>query len=183
MINEYLKGNKRISTNQFFIIISLSLIFFIVVMRYLDSYLITEESPYGIVSFELAKDISKSTSIIDSWNETARIAAGISLGLDFLFLLVYSLFIAVLIGKLNDSLWKDRPFYTMGKLLILAIFIAAVFDSIENVALIKIILGDSREVWSLIAYYFAFLKFIIILSCVIYIIISSIILLIKKIKK
>jgi len=183
MISEFLKGNKRISSNQYFIILSLSLIFFIVVMRYLDSYLITEESPYGIVSFELAKDISKSTSIIDSWNDTARIAAGISLGLDFLFLLVYSLFIAVLIGRLNNSLWKDRSFYAIGKFLILTIFIAAAFDSVENVALIKIMLGDGREVWSLIAYYFAFLKFIIILSCIIYIIISSIILFTKKIKK
>lgn len=183
MFNEYLKGNKRIATNQFFIRLTLSLIFFIVVMGYLDSYLITEESPNGIVSFELAKDISKSRSIIDSWNETARIAAGISLGLDFLFLLVYSVFIALLISKLNDSLWKDHSFYIVSKILIIAIFIAAAFDAIENVALIKIMLGDSRDIWPLIAFYFASMKFIIILSCIIFISISSIILLFKKIKK
>jgi hypothetical protein len=183
MFNEYLKGNKRITANQFFILLTLLLIFFIVVMRYLDSFLITEESQNGIVSFELAKETSKSGSIINAWNETARIAAGISLGLDFLFLLVYSLFIAVLIGKLNDSLWKDQSFYIVGKFLIGAIFIAAFFDSIENVALIKIMLGDSREIWPLFAYYFASLKFLIILSCIVYISISSIVLLIKKIKK
>jgi hypothetical protein len=152
-------------------------------MRYLDSYLITENAPNGIVSFEMAKDISKSKSIINSWDEKAKIAAGLSLGFDFLFLLVYSLFIAVVISRLNNSLWKDKYVYIIGKLLIGAIFIAALFDSIENVALIKIILGDSKQIWPLIAYYFASLKFIIILICILYIILSSLKFLINKIIK
>jgi hypothetical protein len=145
--------------------------------------LITENAPNGIVSFELAKDISKSESIINSWDEKAKMAAGVSLGFDFLFLLVYSLFIAVVMSRLNNSLWKDKYVYTIGKLLIVAIFIAALFDSIENIALIKIILGDSKQIWSLIAYYFASLKFIIILICIVYIILSSLKFLTNKIIK
>jgi len=42
-----------------------------------------------------------------------------------------------------------------GNLLIALIFIAAFFDCIENIALIKLLLGDLEQVWSSIAYYFA----------------------------
>jgi len=182
MIIEYLKGNKKITKNHFFILLTIVLFIFIVIMRYLDSYLITDLSPAGIVSFELAKDVFLSKAIINSWDETARTAAGISMGLDFIFLIVYSLFIAVLIQKLNNSIWKNNSIYVLGKILVVAILIAAIFDAIENVALIKLLLGDVNEIWSSTAFYFASLKFILILCCIIYIIINAMILLIKRIK-
>lgn len=151
-------------------------------MRYLDSYLITDSSPNGIVSFELAKDFTKSRSIVNAWNNTARSAVGLSLGLDFIFLLIYATFIAVLISVLNNRLWQNHTFYYVGKLLFVAIFIAAFFDFIENVALIKILLGSHNEIWPITAYYFAFLKFMIILICIIYIIINGLLIPFKKIK-
>jgi len=182
MIIEYLKGNKKITKNHFFILLTIFLFVFIAIMRYLDSFLNPEMSPNGIVSFELAKDVSKSTAIINSWDETARTAAGISMGLDFIFLVVYSLFIAILIQKLNNRLWKNNSIYVLGKILVLAILIAAIFDAIENVALIKLLLGDINEIWSSTAFYLATLKFILILCCIIYIIINAMILLIKRAK-
>jgi uncharacterized membrane protein YraQ (UPF0718 family) len=137
-------------------------------------------SPNGIVSFELAKDVSKSRAIINSWDETARTAAGMSLGLDFLFLVIYALFIAFIIRKLNERLWNGNSFYIIGKFLIVAILAAAFFDIVENIALIRQMLGDTNESWPLIAYFFALIKFILILCCIIYIIINALILLVKK---
>lgn len=62
-------------------------------MRYLDSQIQNSETAQGIISFELAKDLSKSEVILNSWNVVSKTAAGMSMGFDFLFLLVYSLFI------------------------------------------------------------------------------------------
>lgn len=100
-------------------------------MRYLDSFLITEEAPNGIVSFELAKELVRSRSIISTWNATARSAAGLSLGLDFIFLLIYISFIAVVIEALNKRLWQDYSFFKTGKIFLVAIFSAAIFDFIS----------------------------------------------------
>ena len=176
----YLSRNIKITENHIFILLTILLFIFIGVMRYLDSFLITDLSPNGIISFELAKDEFLSRAIINSWDETARTAAGISMGLDYIFLVVYSLFIAVLIQKLNISLWKNSSIYVLGRILVIAILITAISDAIENVALIKLLLGDINEIWSSIAFYFASLKFILILCCIIYIIINALILLVKK---
>jgi len=178
LLSRYIKINNK----QYYLLLSTLLFIFIGLMRYLDSYLKTDLSTNGIVSFELAKDVDLSKAIINSWDETAKIAAGLSLGFDFLFLIIYSLFIAELIHGLNSKLWIDSSFYAIGHLLIKAIFIAAFFDIVENIALIQLLLGDLHAIWSNTAFYFAFSKFILIGICLIYILINTSVLLIKKIK-
>ena len=153
-------------------------------MRLFDAPLKNEVSPNGIVSFELAKDISVSKNILNSWNDKAKANAGLSLGVDFLFLLVYSSFIALLIYNINNRLWKGKAFYKAGKIFIYLIFIAALFDIIENIVLLKLLSGDLKQVWSSMAYYFASMKFILILICLFYLIINwlAYLLVQKKIK-
>lgn len=104
----------------------------------------------------------------------------LSLGFDFLFLFAYSSFIALLIFNINNKLWKNKPFYKIGKVLIISIFLAAFFDTIENIALIKLLLGDLKQVWSSVAYYFASIKFLIVFICIIYLLLNWILLLFKK---
>ncbi len=135
------------------------------------------------ISFELAKNLSESESIINSWDTTAKYAVGMSLGFDFLFLIIYSSFIALLIYNINGRLWKGRSFYSVGSIMIWSIYLAALFDIIENITLIKLLLGDLDQIWSSIAYYFASIKFVVILSCIIFIISNWLILLTNKVKK
>ena len=149
-------------------------------MKTFNKPLVNNVCKGGVISFELAKDLDCSEKIINSWNENAKLNMSLSLGFDFLFLLVYSSFIALLIFNINNKLWKSKPFYKVGKLLIYAIFIAAFFDVIENIALIKLLLGDLKQIWSSIAYYFATIKFIIVLICIIYLLFSWSTLLFKK---
>ena len=151
-------------------------------MRYLDSEIQNNETAQGIISFELAKDLSKSEAILNAWNMESKTAAGMSLGFDFLFLLVYSLFISILIDTLNERLWKHTKIYTIGVILIWCMFLAALFDMIENVALIKLLLGDLEQKWSSIAYYFAISKFSLLILGLLFIFISSFILILKKSK-
>jgi len=156
------------------------LIFNIVVIRVFEAPLKNEVCTGGIVSFELAKDLSQTIKILDSWDANAQLNMSLSLGFDFLFLLVYSSFIAMLIYNVNNKLWKSKPFYSFAKLLIILIFIAAIFDIVENIALIKLLLGNLEQYWSSVAYYFATAKFVIIIICIIYLIVNWLILLFKK---
>ncbi|GEM_PF-1388187 len=148
------------------------LIICIIIMKYFDAFLVNSVCKNGIVSFELAKELEISIAILDSWNGQSKIAASLSMGFDFLFLIVYSSFIALLIYKLNERLWNNKSFYAVGNLLIWAVFLAAFFDAIENLALIKLLLGDLQQHWSTIAFYFAVLKFAIIIICFIYILVN-----------
>ena len=50
--------------------------------------------------------------------------------------------------------------------------VAALFDAIENVALIKLLLGTNNEIYSLIAFCFALIKFVLIGIGIIYLIIG-----------
>jgi hypothetical protein len=61
-------------------------------------------------------------------------------------------------------------------------FLAALSDMIENVALIKLLLGDLEQKWSSIAYYFAISKFSLLILGLLFIFISSFILILKKSK-
>lgn len=151
-----------------------------VALSLFDTALKNEICENGIVSFELAKNVNNSTSILNSWDTNAKINAGLSLGFDFLFLLVYAGFIAMLIFNINERLWKNKAFYKFGNSLISLIFTAALFDIIENISLIKLLTGDIKQIWSSIAYYAAVIKFTIILICIAYLLINWMILLLKK---
>ena len=148
-------------------------------MRFFDASLKNEVCKSGIVSFELAKDLNMSKSILNSWDLNARTHAGLSLGFDFLFLLVYASFIALLIYNVNHALWKNKKFYKFGKAFMLLIFIAAFSDIIENIALIALLRGDLIQTWSSMAYYSAMVKFLLIAICILYLLWSWMILLFK----
>lgn len=154
----------------------------IAIMRFFDSFLINDICTGGITSFELAKDVSVSEAILNSWDETAKLAAAFSAGFDYLFLFIYSTFIAVLIHKLNERLWKDTSFYNFGILLIYAQFAAALFDAIENIGMMQLLFGNIEQFWTLISFYFATMKFLLILAGISYILINFSVFLIKKLK-
>lgn len=158
------------------------LLIVIAIMRYFDGFLINDVCTGGIVSFEFSKDVATAQSYMESWGETGRIAAGLSLGLDFLFPLVYSLFIALLIHKLNKNLWSGTSLYAFGNVLLWCQFVAALFDYVENYGLIRLLLGDMQVIWASLAYYFAAGKFILILMGIGYVLLNFGVFLMKKIK-
>ena len=164
---------SRSSERKLTIVLGFSMVILMAVMRYFDAQIQHVANTQGIISFELAKDVSKSEAILNSWDTLSKTSAGMSMGVDFLFLIVYSLFISILIHKINERLWKHSPIYTLGVLLIWAVFLAAFFDIIENIALIKLLLGDLKQLWSSIAYYFAISKFTLLILGVLYIVINS----------
>ena len=142
-------------------------------MRAFLEPLITSEAPGGIISFELAKTLEQSQAILSSWDTNVKINTGISLGIDFLFLFFYGFLFALACFSIAKKFKNNIEwFYKLGVYLAFLQFVAALFDAIENIALIKLLLGSNNEIHSSIAFYFASMKFAIIAIGIIYIIIG-----------
>ena len=108
----------------------------IIGMQVLGAPLINEVAPGGILTFELIGSLTGSQSIIESWQGSAMTWAGLQLGLDFLFLFLYALTIAlaclILIDRLPRKYIRTR---TMGNWSAIGVLVAGVLDIIENIAL------------------------------------------------
>ena len=155
----------------------------IAVLKYLDQFLINDTCTGGIISFELARDLETAGSYLNSWGEKGKIAVSLGLGFDFLFPIIYASFMAILIHKLNVLLCFKRPFFRVGNGLIWAIFLAGIFDYIENIGLINLVLGNMEQFWVSISFYFAIVKFCVILVVLLYIFVNFSLFLIKKHQK
>jgi len=122
--------------------------------------LMTEQAPRGIVSFEFAGDAATAHAMMESWGERGRLYAALSLGLDFLFLLLYAAAIALACVRVASRLaapgtWAERA----GWILAWAQPVAAGLDAVENVALIQLLLGSSTPLWAPLAWICAAVKF------------------------
>lgn len=127
-------------------------------------------APLGILSLQFAGELSNAVSIINSWNETARLYAAFNLGLDSLFLVCYSLFLSLTCSYQARSWRHDfKGFSTAGFLLAWAMFATAVLDMIENYALWQLLLGSTNAHWPTLATLCATLKFGLILAGIGYI--------------
>ena len=140
-----------------------------VVMSYIGRPLITSAAPSGIVSFELAGDVSQARQIIASWSDSARLYAAFSLGLDFLYLVTYSTTIGLACVWVADiSRVRKWSLAGLGVPLAWGLWLAALFDAIENVGLAVILLSTIGEPWPLVARWCAIIKFSLIIIGLIY---------------
>lgn len=110
----------------------------------LDKALRTEAAPQGIVSFELARTGEKSGAILASWSPQAREAAMLLQGLDYLYLVVYPVWLSLLGISVSERLggrWRKIGLWAGT-----AVLLCAPLDAIENHALIvQIMRGPSDE--------------------------------------
>ena len=132
-----------------------------------------------IVDFELAGSVPKAQAIIDAWNENDRIRAGFSLGFDYLYMPVYSTTIA-LACVMAAGVLKRRAWHTAGLLLAWGLWIAAVSDATENLALFNELLGNNVAPWPQVAQICATIKFGLIVLGLVYVVVGIVLRLIKK---
>ncbi len=124
-----------------------------------------------IVDFELAGSVPKAQAIIDAWNENDRIRAGFSLGFDYLYMLVYSTTIA-LACILAAGVLQRKAWHTVGLLLAWSLWIAALSDATENLALFTELLGNNVAPYPQVAQICALIKFGLILLGLLYVIVG-----------
>lgn len=183
MLHIYFLQNTRAKNKRLWFVSLILVLLSIYVMQQFDFSLKNELTPYGIGSFELAKDISKSIQIIQLWKGNGVMAiAGLSLGFDFVFIFTYTSFLSLSVFLLSKRKLRNNISY-LGKILIWLLFLAGLLDVIENVSLIKLVLGSTQQNWAILAYYTAIPKFSIILISIIYLVLNLLFLLFHFISK
>ena len=136
----------------------------------LDAPLRTQVAPRGIVSFELAQNYTASRQILDSWNARAKTQAALSLGLDYLFLIIYACFISLACVQVGRALQRHSIHLAApAAVLAWAQFLAAALDAAENLALIALLLNSTRTWLPPLARWCAIIKFGVIGAGLIYI--------------
>lgn len=139
-------------------------------LRALDAPLRTKLSPSGIVSFELAGELGLAQSMIQTWGQGGQVYAGLSLGLDYLFMVAYAGCIGLACVLVAQSLLGRVEFLpALGALLAWAQLGAALLDAVENYALIQLLLGSQRQLWPALARGCAEPEFLIVVAGLVYI--------------
>jgi hypothetical protein len=124
------------------------------------SVLRTEMAPYGIVSYEFAGDVPTAERILESWDASARTAAGVNLGLDYLYLFAYSISIALGCTLVATAgMTGQHALSTVGAALAWLQFVAAGLDAVENYALLQMLAGDITSAYAAMAWWCAAIKF------------------------
>ena len=137
--------------------------------------------PYNIVDFELAGSVIKADTIVNAWTTMDRIHAGFSLGVDYLFMPLYSTTIGLACVWAASVLASRRRWWrTIGLLFAWGLWLAALFDAIENLGLSAILFGSNVEPWPQISATCATLKFGLIIIGLIYVAIGVVIRLINR---
>ncbi len=126
-----------------------------------------------IIDFELAGTVTKATDIITAWTPVERIHAGFSLGFDFLYMPVYSTTIA-LACVWAAGVFRSGAGKTIGVALAWGLWLAAMFDAIENLALMSNLFGSPIEPFPALATGCATLKFGLILAGLLVVIIAMV---------
>ncbi|MCB2169765.1 MAG: hypothetical protein KQI78_19065 [Deltaproteobacteria bacterium] len=147
--------------SRFTLVVGAGLSFLLILgMTVLDNALKTPEAPAGIISFELAGTLAGAEKIMGSWDGPARIQAGISLGIDFFFLMAYACTLATACRMVAARMRPRRPWMgTLGCLMAGGAWCAACLDTVENMALIQLLVGRGEDWHAVLAAGCAWLKF------------------------
>jgi len=139
-----------------------------------DLLIQNETTPYGIVSFEFIGSIINSNAAMAKWGVLGKTAVGVSLGLDYLYIVLYiTLGFYLLIATASKVTLYNETFKKYILIMAYLLPVAGIFDAIENFSLIKLLLGSQNSLWPQVAYYFAIAKFLITATCIGFIIVGQ----------
>jgi hypothetical protein len=161
--------NIRNRRKEIFITLLVLTLLMMFLMNFIGTPLTTPEAPLGIVSYEFAGSVSSAQSILDSWDHNAQLHAAFSLGLDYLFMVLYSSTIALACIWAGEVL--DKNSWPLGKVsvpLAWGLWAAALLDAVENIALVVILFGVLVSPWPELAKWCAVVKFALIFMGMVY---------------
>ena len=115
----------------------------------------------GIIGFEIAWDTEQAQRILTEWGDSGRDAARLSLGFDFLYLVVYAAFWSLAVRAARDAAAR-RGWDRLARLGVVwpAAIVAAAFDALEDVCLLVELGGADGRAWPFLAALFATFKFV-----------------------
>jgi hypothetical protein len=144
-----------------------------------DGYLYNSQiAPDGIVSLEMAGNADEAQRIIRFWDLWgARDDARGSVVYDYVFLIFYSATIALACVMAAPLMGRGRRWHKrLGYALAWAQWLAALFDAVENVALLKMLsLAGFGNTWPAVARWCAIPKFLLIFSGIAYVLVTTLV--------
>lgn len=147
--------------------LTISTIAIAIAMLIVDHPLKTAHAPLGIISLQLAGGTQAAKQVVYDWGHKDRLAAAFGLGLDYLFLSSYSVWMFFGCRWAAVRWMKSSP--NRGSLfgkLAWGAFAAAILDAAENVVLLIFLQSDGRSVLYPLAFWCAVVKFLLILMVV-----------------
>jgi hypothetical protein len=124
-------------------------------------------TPGNIVQFELAHSIDVAQKIIQDWGTAGIKQARQSIYLDFIFLILYSW--AIGLGCKQVAEYSEIEFFKRASVFFMRVtWFAGCCDLIENLAML-FTLNYLNELTVSAAYYFALLKFILLITSLLFI--------------
>jgi hypothetical protein len=123
----------------------------------LGQALVTDAAPHGIVSYELARHLDRSSAMLASWSADARERAMLLQGIDALYLLVYPAWFSLAAARLGARL--GGAWQRAGAAVSWAVLLAAPLDAVENHALVRQLLDGPTELHAQLAWWCAVPKF------------------------
>lgn len=147
----------------------IALLLTVVVAWLMAAPLTTEHAPFGIVSLELARYPEVAAQVINSWDEPQQSAATAGVYWDFLWLLAYSTAISLACVWAAGVFSRSSYLVSIGYALAWLLWLAALLDAVENVALLQMLSGATQTRWPALAYWCALAKFDIIFLGLVYV--------------
>lgn len=121
-----------------------------------------------IIQFEF-----NANQVINDWNATDKAWAAFSLGLDFLFIIIYSNAIGLACFRAAKVMQYRRLLAALGIWLVWGQWLAALLDVVENLALMNILFGSVTTSLVQIARWCAISKFSLIILGLLYSVIGG----------
>lgn len=149
------------ATTRTFVFSTILAVVVMAALQTIGAPLVTADAPAGIVSFEFAGTPQAAQRMVASWTGDTLTYAGLSLGLDYLFMFAYATAIGlgcILVGRRLGA--RMAWAISVSGILAWAQVAAASLDAIENFALIKILLGNQQALWPQLARWCAGPKFL-----------------------
>jgi hypothetical protein len=147
----------------------LGTVIMIIVMRIQGSSLITDLSPRGIIDLEFADITERLTELVAVLNPSVL---RVNIWLDFVFIFFYTWFLSLASRRIALRWGPRNEFRRTGFFLAKGAFVAGIFDVAENILMLKSIGGDYTAFSLQATFYCAWIKFMIILFVLLYIMIS-----------
>lgn len=132
----------------------------------------------NIVDYEFANTAAKAAGIIGAWDALGKLRACFNLGFDYLYMPAYSTTIG-LACVMGAGVVAGKGWRNLGMLLAWGLWLAAIFDAVENYALITMMFNGASDPYPAISATCATCKFSLILLGLLYALVSLIIYLIK----
>ena len=120
-----------------------------VALQVIGAPLVGPDTPLGIVSLQFVADPVRAAALVAGWGEAGRVLAVRHLLLDLVFPIAYAAAIAAVARGATER-WRARghgALRRVGPMLVRAAAAAAVFDLIENAAMLAT-LGGRGGAWS-----------------------------------